>query len=149
MILGILASSSYAGLSVVKGKLLLDGKPYRAMGINYFSGFCRVTRDPDDTSFREGLATLKKYEIPFIRFAACGFWPADWKLYQTDKERYFAILDDFVRTAESHGIGLIPCLFWHFQTIPVLVSATFWKCRNTGGLKMGSSSGGSSSPSGE
>ena len=84
------ASAAEPGLSVRQGQLLLRGKPYRGMGVNYFSLFYRTLKNPADASYRRGLAKLSKANIPFVRFMACGFWPVDWDLYQHDKKAYFA-----------------------------------------------------------
>ncbi len=104
-----------------QGQVLKDGKPYRGIGFNYFSAFNRRLADPDDTSYREGFAELEKRGIPFVRFAACGFWPVDMRLYVDDKEAYLTLLDDVVRAAEEHHIGLIPSLFWYDACVPDLV----------------------------
>lgn len=109
------------GLTAQDGELLLHGEPYRGIGANYFSLFRRVLEDPDDTSFDEGLKRLSEAGIPFVRFMACGFWPADWDLYRQDKEAYFQRLDRVVESAHRHRIGLIPSLFWHMSTVPDLV----------------------------
>ena len=106
------------GLTVADGVLLRDGKPYRGIGANYFDLFARVLHDPQDTSHRQGLARLARAGIPFVRFMACGFWPADNDLYLKDKEAYFRRMDIVVRAAEEQGIGLIPSLFWNLSTVP-------------------------------
>jgi Cellulase (glycosyl hydrolase family 5) len=103
------------------GVLLKDGKPYRAIGINYFSAFSRRLADANDTSYREGFAELVKHGIPFVRFMATGFWPNEMKLYQEDPEAYWTLMDDVVRAAEEHGLGLVPSLFWYNACIPDLV----------------------------
>ncbi len=108
------------GLSTERGVLVKDGRPFRAVGINYFSAFNRMITRPEDMSWKEGLALLREKGIPFVRFAACGFWPADWSLYQKDPDRYFALLDAFVREAERQKIGLVPSMFWYFATLPDL-----------------------------
>jgi len=94
------------------GVLQKDGQPYRAIGVNYYSAFVRVLQDADDRSYDRGFAELARREIPFARFAACGFWPSDWRMYLDDRDTYFERLDGVVRSAERHGIGLIPSLFW-------------------------------------
>jgi hypothetical protein len=104
------------GLTVADGVLLRDGKPYRAIGANYFDLFARVLRNPNDTSYRKGLARLAQAGIPFVRFMACGFWPLDNDLYLKDKEAYFRRMDLVVRAAEEEHVGLIPSLFWHLPT---------------------------------
>ncbi|MGO9108700.1 MAG: cellulase family glycosylhydrolase [Thermoguttaceae bacterium] len=109
------------GLTVVDGVLLRDGKPYRAIGANYFDLFARVLRNPNDTSYRKGLARLAQAGIPFVRFMACGFWPIDNDLYLKDKEAYFRRLDSVVRAAEEEHLGLIPSLFWYLPTVPDIV----------------------------
>nr|HQH53191.1 hypothetical protein [Candidatus Hydrogenedentota bacterium] len=110
---GVRAAEQPPGLSVSKeGVLLKDGQPYRGIGVNYFNAFLRRVQNPQDTSYREGFKTLSGKGIPFARFAACGFWPVEWRLYREDKEAYLKLLDDVVRTAEEAGVGLIPSMFW-------------------------------------
>jgi cellulase (glycosyl hydrolase family 5) len=107
-----------SGLTLVDGVLLRDGKPYRAIGANYFDLFARLLPNPHDASYRQGLARLAQAGIPFVRFMACGFWPVDNELYLTDKEEYFRRLDGVVRAAEEEHVGLIPSMFWNLSTAP-------------------------------
>lgn len=110
------------GLQARDGVLLKEGRPYRGMGVNYFSAFHRTLLDPSNKSYRAGFRTLRHdYGIPFIRFAACGYWPNEWRLYFEDRPRYFQLLDAVVEEAERNNLGLIPSLFWHAPTIPDLV----------------------------
>lgn len=119
----IAAAAPGAGpLSLDKdGQVQRDGKPYRGIGINYFSAFSRTLVNPKDTSYREGFDELAKRGIPFVRFSACAFWPCEWKLYREDKEAYFRLMDGVIKAAEEKGIGLIPSLFWNMNTFPDLV----------------------------
>ncbi|HUT34294.1 MAG TPA: cellulase family glycosylhydrolase [Planctomycetota bacterium] len=110
------------GLTVARdGTLRRDGKPFRAVGVNYFDAFYRTLRNPNDTSYFEGFTELARLGIPFARFMACGFWPNDWELYFADKPRYFHFLDGVVQAAEQNGVGLIPSLFWHSAVVPDIV----------------------------
>jgi len=115
---------SYPGLSVSStGTLLLNGKNFRGIGVNYFNAFIR-TLEPgsqNDQSYIQGLDYLKERKIPFIRFAINGYWPKNWDLYRNNKEAYFKSLDAFIKAAEDRGIGLIPSFFWHTPTVPDLV----------------------------
>ena len=106
-----------------KGVLTLHGNQFRGVGVNYFNAFYRTLKTPalSDTSYIEGFKYLKAQHIPFVRFMACAFWPKEWNLYLTNKAEYFAKLDKLVHSAEHYGIGLIPSLFWFFQTVPDLV----------------------------
>jgi hypothetical protein len=118
------------GLTVQDGLFHKDGKPFYGVGINYFSCLIRITGmvpngpNPDNRDYVEGFRTLKSYNIPFVRFAAGGFFPDDWKLYQTDKDTYFRLFDGLVAEAEKQDIGLIPSLFWTYSTVPDLVGET-------------------------
>lgn len=101
--------------------VLKDGKPFRALGVNYFSCFLRTLNNRNDTSYDEGFRVLAENGIPFARFCATGFWPKDMELYQSDREEYFRRLDGVVQSAEKWGIGLVPSLFWHVSCVPDLV----------------------------
>ncbi len=100
------------------GVLLRDGKPYRGIGINYFSLFYDTLLGPDDEGYRRKLEVLAERGIPFCRFMAAGFWPKHMRLYLDDKAEYYRRLDDVVREAERTGVGLIPSLFWHAACVP-------------------------------
>ncbi|MCX7007810.1 MAG: cellulase family glycosylhydrolase, partial [Kiritimatiellaeota bacterium] len=115
------AQAAPLGLTVQDGVLLKDGKLYRGVGINYFDCFLRVLANGTNTSYDADFQTLAAYHIPFARFCATGFWPRDMKLYQTDRAEYFRRLDGVVKSAEKHGVGLIPSLFWHTSCVPDLV----------------------------
>ncbi len=98
-----------------------DRKPYRGIGVNYFDCFLRTLKQGDDTSYEAGFAMLEEKGIPFARFCCTGFWPKDMQLYQSDREEYFRRLDGVVKSAEKHGIGLVPSLFWYYACVPDLV----------------------------
>lgn len=104
-----------------KAGLLLEGKPFRGIGVNYFDAFSRLLKDEKISDVENGFRVLSSNGIPFIRFSACGFWPVNWQLYQTNKTEYFQRFDQLVALAEQHRIGLIPSLFWHQPAISDLV----------------------------
>jgi hypothetical protein len=110
-----------APLTVRDGQLWRDGKPYRAVGVNYCDLFQEVLGNPDSDRTLRGLRYLGERKIPFVRFWCCGFWPSDCKLYFENKEEYFRRLDLVVRTAEEAKVGLIPSLFWRLATFPDLM----------------------------
>jgi hypothetical protein len=101
--------------------VLKEGKPFRGIGVNYFDCYLRTLKNGEDTSYDAGFATLAEKGIPFARFCATGFWPRDMKLYQTDRAEYFRRLDGVVKSAEKHGVGLVPSLFWLNSCVPDLV----------------------------
>lgn len=125
----------YPGLSVsASGQLLLNGEPYRAIGVNYFNAFSRTlgAGQQSDTSYRKGLAYLKERNIPFVRFSINGYWPKSWGRYLRNPDAYFQQLDAFVAAAEEFGIGLIPSFFWHTPTVPDLVGEPVNRWGDTG-----------------
>lgn len=101
--------------------VIRDGKPYRGIGVNYFDCFLRTLEKGDNTSYDAGFATLAAKGIPFARFCATGFWPKDMRLYVNDRAEYFRRLDGVVASAQKHGIGLVPSLFWLYACVPDLV----------------------------
>jgi len=114
-----------ATVRVESGHLHLPDGRSAAIGLSYFDGFRRLLdagtpRDKRE-AFVEGFRVLSSYEIPFVRFAACGFYPDELRLYRDDPEAHFALLDGFVREAEKNGVGLVPSLFWAFFAVPDLV----------------------------
>jgi len=115
-----------APIEVRNGVFVHNGKPYHGVGVNYFDGFQRLLEHPEKQKaqppeYVAGLAFLQKRNIPFIRFAACGFYPNEWRVFRDDPKRYFALLDGFVAEAEARGIGLIPDLFWSYFAVPDLM----------------------------
>ena len=104
-----------------RGELLLDGTPFHGVGVNFYDAFTRSLRSVALTNYDNGFWELAARKIPFARFSAGGYWPKDWDLYQTNRAEFFARLDGVVQSAERHGIGLIPSLFWCWSTVPDLV----------------------------
>lgn len=117
-----LPTAGAAGLIVdERGTLLLEGTPFRGIGVNYYDAFARTLEANSRTNYDAGFRELAKRKIPFARFSAGGYWPKDWDLYKTNRVAYFARLDGVVKSAGQNGIGLIPSLFWHMSTVPDLV----------------------------
>jgi hypothetical protein len=110
------------GLTVSNGFVLLDGKRYRRIGANYFSLASRVLKNPNDGSSLSNLTVLARLDIPFVRFMCGGYWPAEQRLYLTNRTVFFERLDRVVRAAETNHIGLVPSLFWHLPTVADLVN---------------------------
>ena len=110
------------GLTVAAdGTLQRAGKPYRGIGVNYFSALYRQLLDPTDLSFDAGFKDLAAAKIPFARFMAGAYWPSQQRLYLTDRTEFFKRFDRVVRAAEKYGIGLVPSLFWASACVPDLV----------------------------
>lgn len=122
LVAGALRAVAAPGLTVSpNGDFLLEGKPVRAVGVNYYDVFVRTLSSPSRPHPEEGFRELSKRGIPFLRFSAGGYWPVEWGLYRTNRDAYFARLDTVVRSAESNHLGLIPSLFWNLATLPDLV----------------------------
>jgi len=101
--------------------VLKNGKTFRGIGVNYFDCFLRTLRNPADISYDAGFSVLASKGIPFARFSAGGQWPKDMRLYQTNRAEYFRRLDEVVKAAAQHGVGLVPSFFWNYSCVPDLV----------------------------
>jgi hypothetical protein len=120
----LLASASVGGHGLSSdstGSLLLNGKPFRGIGVNYYDVFVRTLESPSRTNYDAGFRDLASLGIPFVRFSAGGYWPTNWGLYRTNRTQYFAQFDALVKSAEQNKMGLIPSLFWLSSTVPDLV----------------------------
>ena len=122
MTVGGFAADGNRGLSAgPHGELLLNGKAFRGIGVNYYDAFVRLLDDGKLAEVEAGFRTLASNRIPFVRFSACGYWPVNWQLYQTNRQEYFARMESVMKLGERYGIGLIPSLFWHQPTVSDLV----------------------------
>lgn len=119
---GTVSAKAAPALTVSNGCVLLHGKPYRGIGANYFSLASRVLKNAEDTSSISNLALLARLDIPFVRFMCGGYWPAEQRLYLTNRAAFFERLDIVVHAAETNHIGLVPSLFWHLPTVADLVN---------------------------
>jgi hypothetical protein len=50
--------------------------------------------------------------VPFARLDVSAYWPSNTDFFFTNRAEYFRRLDGVVASAERHGVGLIPTLFW-------------------------------------
>jgi hypothetical protein len=120
-VLPIVAVAAHGLSANERGELLLRAAPFRGIGVNYYDAFTRTLGKSAWTNYDAGFRELAARRIPFARFSAGGYWPNEWGLYQTNRSEYFARLDGVVKSAEQHGIGLIPSCFWQLSTVPDLV----------------------------
>jgi len=102
------------------GTLGLDNRTFTGMGVNYYGAFERVLDDANDVSYDVGFAALGRWGVPFARLDASGYWPSKANLFFTNRAEYFRRLDGVVASAERHGVGLVPTLFWTTFTFPDL-----------------------------
>jgi hypothetical protein len=109
------------GLTVENGVLLRRGKPYRGIGVNYVDAFERTLQDGTCTNYDDGFRVLAQHGIQLARICGGGFYPSEMKLYVTNRAEYFRRFDGVVRSAETHGVGLIPSFFWHRSGVPDFV----------------------------
>ena len=120
-VLALPALADAQPLQVVGGELQRGGVAYRGYGVNYYDAFLRNLRDASDTSYDAGFRELGRRGIPFARFNAGGFSPADLDLYQRDRAAYLGRLDGVFAGAERHDVALVPTLFWNKSAVPDLV----------------------------
>ena len=112
-----------SGIQVDGSKLFRDGKEFRAMGCNFYD---LLTHDDFDAQ----IAFLRQSGIPFLRFDFGSYGAgaeanSGWRLFFSDKSRWLGRREAVVESAEKHGVGLIPSMFWRLQTIPDLMKYKF------------------------
>lgn len=118
---GIPAGIAQPFLVSTNGDLTWKGQPFRGIGVNGYDLFARTLSDPSSTNALDAyFGPLARRGIPFVRFAACGYWPADWKRLEADPQAEDARMDAVVAAARRHGVGLVPSLFWFQPTLPDL-----------------------------
>ena len=108
------------GLYIENGTLMKNGRAYHGIGANYIDLFSRTLEQPDNKTSFSNLTILARAEVPFVRFMCGGYWPANQRIYLTNRVAFFEKLDRVVRCAETNKIGLIPSLFWYYATVPDL-----------------------------
>ncbi len=117
----LVASGASAGLvSDGNGGLLLNGRPWRGVGVNYVAPTQAVLADGSYTPDAH-FAKLAEEEVPFVRLWGQGFWPTNNALYESNKTEYFNRLDKVVESAENHGVGVVMTIFWNVWTTPNMV----------------------------
>lgn len=103
------------------GVLLLEGKPYRGIGVNIADAFHRLYLHPGDFTYDRDFATLEAEGIPFARIPATAYAPHDVRDYVLHRDAYLEKLDGVIQSAEKHHIGLILDLFWWHVAVPDIV----------------------------
>ncbi|GJI95596.1 hypothetical protein RugamoR57_23140 [Duganella caerulea] len=118
---GAIQSALAGPLSVSNGKFMKDGKPFYGVGVNYFDGFYRYSVFNNSSALTTGLATLKQYQVPFIRVPAIVFWPTDiQKSYVAKHQEFLTRLDAFMDAAKAQNIGVVLDVFFNWTAFPDL-----------------------------
>lgn len=114
--------------------LLLKGRHWRGIGVNYFDAFGRTLYNSKNTTYRDGFRVLDSLKIPFVRLAFCGISLKEMNYYNTDKELYFRLMDSVVATARRYNIGLIPTLIWQVKVATDMTNQPIESLTDTSGL---------------
>ena len=96
------------------GTMMLNGKPFYGIGVNYYDLFVSAFfRDWDTAPSRRAMQTLKDYGCKVIRFSTLPFYVEEF-CYFEETEKYWTAMDEIVAEAERLNIGLLPSLFWTY-----------------------------------
>lgn len=127
------ARASAAGFVEADGTtLILDDKPYRAIGVNIphlSHGYLGTwfhwksvygTRETMRQSIVDAVIDAERHEMAFIRFFASPGYPKDTaELYLKDKDAYWRQMDELFALCRKHRLRLIPSLGtlfkWHLD----------------------------------
>lgn len=102
------------------GQLMKDGKPFRAIGVNYFSVISEAIARPYASNFVDGFKSLQANNVPFVRVMFGSYWPSEMKQYFSNKSRYFNSIDKVVAAAKKYNVGIIATLSWNPALFPDL-----------------------------
>ncbi len=106
------AENSY-GFTVDKdGTILLGGKPFQAVGVNWHGAFDRIYYHRDETDMDVYFRTLKENNIPYFRLMMGVFYQHEYDEYVKNRTAYFEAMDELVALAEKYEIGMICSLMW-------------------------------------
>lgn len=98
-------------------ELLLDGKPFRAVGVNKFDVLSQFERGGEDRAQAvAALDSIARAGFRVVRFGAVGFYPKDMALWPN--EEYWRRFDDLVAAARARRLLLIPVLCWNTYLWP-------------------------------
>jgi len=112
------AIKHHLGLQIASdGTILLGGKEYQAIGVNWHGPFNLMYNCPQDVDFDKYFQTLVDNKIPYIRIMMGVFYPDEYNAYVNNKSRYFKAMDDLVKLAEEYQIGIIASLMWNYGAV--------------------------------
>lgn len=110
-----------------KGGLVLDGKPYKAIGVNMptlFSDYIAAsltTKDHYGTAEKsrqhviDGVNDASKHSIAFMRFWPSAYWPANMTLYFENPQKYWESMDEVFALCRSKHVKLVPSIFFNIE----------------------------------
>jgi hypothetical protein len=113
-------------------RLTLDGKEYRAIGVNVpglftdYAGIGFHIRETFGTAeaARQNSVTAileaEKHQVAFFRFWASGFWPKEMQLYFEQPDQYWAGMDELMALCRQHRVRLVPSLFFNGGLWPLI-----------------------------
>ena len=124
MALLLTEAASAAGFVTAKGsELFLDGKPYRAIGVNIphlsqaYNGTWHHwrgiygSREKMWQSIIEAVADAERHSVAFVRFfAGPGYPKGTAELYLKDKDEYWRQMDEVFELCRKRRLKLIPSL---------------------------------------
>lgn len=106
-------------------KLIMNGKEYRAIGVNKPDLFTSYSapelfgQSPENDELKqktiEAIIDAEKNHIAFFRFWATGFWPRDMQIYFENPDVYWKKMDEVFGLCRKHKIKLIPSIFWNID----------------------------------
>ncbi|MCW5934952.1 MAG: cellulase family glycosylhydrolase [Fimbriimonadia bacterium] len=102
----------------------MNGKPFRALGVNKFDLFLRFLKGGEERAqAEEAMREASQRGLRVIRFAGVGFYPKDMEVW-TDEARYWGAMDALIEGAKRQSLSLIPTLCWNHYLFPDMAGET-------------------------
>ncbi|MHB9035520.1 MAG: cellulase family glycosylhydrolase [Armatimonadota bacterium] len=110
-------------LSRKGSELLMDGKPYRAVGVNKFDLALQYIRGDDDTAkAAKAIEDTAAHGFGVVRLGLIGFYPKDMALWPTDE--YWKRLDTMFAAVRRANLKIIPVIYWNAYLFPDMTGET-------------------------
>jgi len=103
-------------------QLLLDGRPFRAVGVNktelidlYLADLVQDSREEQMAHAHKSLDLLQDIGVDVIRVRATSFWPATIEktyLNLPDREEFWKRFDEMISDCDKRGIKLVMTIAW-------------------------------------
>lgn len=105
-------------------EILLDGKPFRAVGVNKFDlAMQYIAGGSERDKAAQAIKEAADHGFRVIRFLASGFYPKQMQLWSAH-DAYWGRMDDLIATARDAGVWLIPTVMWNHFLFPDMAGET-------------------------
>ena len=117
------AASEPGLLTRTGNELMIDGKPFRAVGVNKFDLLRQFVMGGEEREKAErAIEQIAAAGFRVVRIAGCMFYPKEMNAWAG--EDYWKRIDDMFAALRKAGLKAIPCLVWNTYLFPDIAHET-------------------------